>query len=779
MQACEGAKLLSSISDIKHRLNHMVSWRHMKRTACTLIAIKPIFGGSPDCQGVSLQSANIWRTLQALSAHYSVVLVRRFGDVWIGCAGLLDTDISRSPEVHAQHVLQMACDLVKIGHSQHMRFTCAIDTGKVVGGFLNGIFNFDMFGPEILWALAVCETYNTPSVVVSRSCRKMILRSCAGVVFKNIVIYLPDRKDPERPSIVSNVESCRIIYPPFSASQSSSAPDMSFPWHIPLETMRQNSFRPNESPDSRQAMKTEKDATDALWKTAPYMVSMLRKIVKDINPNVSSWEIQNQTDDDGTNSKMDMANEAFLIEALHSIMFRRVLVDSWMLLRIPSYFMPEPSTTDQTDANLDQSHETLWSPPIPYTQKFEYCVSLYSRLCATFLFDMTSRFGFINKDTHGIYKINSMCDDNCSHCTSEHAYTDPQALSNPPAAGTEFHPLLSWEEYNRSCRSLIKRIADNLGALVMAVIGVIAWVQYQTEFRDYYVDGPYRYPIAFSIASSLCSAIIFENRDYPLVVHLFMNILRCAAFISLTIQHDEADNNHMLETVMVMLLGFIGWIYMSFGRRVVYFITDSICALAVMSIFTVSTDSNLMKPKAPQTIGSIGIALGLVAFLFWLCEYVTCLGYLLEHILLPEELKVYEYYKETSCELMRKLIPDANEQLGMTDFAPRCHRNCAILSFHIKAAESIPAVVDISDVSSFISFMYEFLDECVVKFGLQSKLHFHFFNCVFMYVQIFATFQVCTFLPFARKRYFLTQVNLRPFHIYNEQSNVCDIFRKN
>jgi hypothetical protein len=761
MQACLAANLLSRTCDLKRRLVSMMSFRHIQRKTCTLIAIKPILGGSTDCQAVPLlQSAHIWRSLQALSAHHSVNLVRRFGDVWIGCAGLLDSDTDRTHEADAQHVLQMACDLVKIGKSANMRFTCAIDTGKVVGGFLNGVFNFDMFGPEILWVLAVCESYHAPEIVVSRSSRKLLVRCSTGVVYKSAVIYLPDRKDPERPSVVSNAETCQMTLPPFVPSdnvsvahnskdycdQSSHESNMTFPWRVPLgATERQESCQ--HSDKRRSGSEVDNEMSAAQWLGAPWVISIFRDLINDVNVNVSSWE----TPDNGTNNcladlNVDVESEAFLMEALHTIMFRKVLIDSWFLLRVPTYFTLKPSTFSQA-THCDEpppETETLWSPPIPCKHKLEELLLLCARVWARLRPFVINLFGFPHGEVSAKYKFSPECHNRdtfeappvVDHKTTHVAELIQKTtgfMSDEKGEDIEYHPLLSWEDYARSCRSLLKRIADNGGAVIMSIVGVIALVRYQSELPSYYLEGPYRYPIVFSIASSLCSAMILENRDYPLIVHISLNIFRCVTFLSFTIRDENGDEKYMVETVMVMLLGFLGWIFVSFSQRVVYFLADIICIIVVMVVFSVATGKSSVHTMA--AIGSLAIALFFVASLFWLCEYTTSLGFLLEHILLPEELKIYEHYKETSRNLLHKFIPKVNERMDIADFAPKCHRSCAILAFHIKAAESIPAVVDVPDVSSFISFLYEFMDDCVVKFGLQSKWR--------RIISIIVTFSMC------------------------------------
>jgi hypothetical protein len=173
-----------------------------------------------------------------------------------------------------------------------------------------------------------------------------------------------------------------------------------------------------------------------------------------------------------------------------------------------------------------------------------------------------------------------------------------------------------------------------------------------------------------------------------------------------------------IPSLQTYLLFILLWTYFSLNQEIIYFSIDTIVTIFIVIYRNVLFPQITTKPvDIPMIVGFI-LFFGLF---FLITEYYTYICFLIEHTIIPSEIQVCQEEIEHSRNICLNYAPQIPRALSTEFYSPRRYRKCAILAFHIKAAESIPAVVDVPDVASLISFLYNFMDNCVSQFGLLSK----------------------------------------------------------
>eukprot|EP00602_Paraphysomonas_sp_CaronLab_P010611 CAMPEP_0185038026 /NCGR_PEP_ID=MMETSP1103-20130426/33155_1 /TAXON_ID=36769 /ORGANISM="Paraphysomonas bandaiensis, Strain Caron Lab Isolate" /LENGTH=1565 /DNA_ID=CAMNT_0027576271 /DNA_START=952 /DNA_END=5646 /DNA_ORIENTATION=+ len=761
----------------------MMHFRNVCRKVCTLIAIRPLLAGFGECQVEdSLQSKRIWRLLHRIAEHHKVTLVRKFGDVWVGCIGFFE-ECWDSKEVNAIHAVQMACDVLNSSEQLDIAFTCAIDHGRVVGGFVNGIFTFDVFGPEILWVLSVCEACSKRKIIVSRSTRSLINKNSLEKSFsyEPCAVLLPDGRDPERAWAVvkvANEAKCSIACNSSSYSSSPREGEDSnvLPWFM-IEHVFDSDLAYNGGNLGTWTSDDTSPAAQSLAMELQYVPACIRSIIAAItaaSPNVnldhetSGRRISGSDCLDPARTDAQKAQEEGIVRALHHLMLTRVLPDTLLLFYLPDYLISSKSkspvrcdkneslsslpgkTAEESD--IDYVVNNSFPPPLHYEYNrvkafihflrtdFVVIVRQYVLNITTFLY--SRRKGRKSLDSRRVYCYE---EENSDVNREGDSFVDNRGLNPendlPPQESTfpttgygnsmEMNPIKSscsrdepiidssdifrpsqdWEEFHRSCHSAHYRFLDVVMCIALSAVSIYVCVDHDNS-----LDFSNEITLCAHLiapAATIWSTLVFEKREYPVAIYIMMTLLRVVAINFFPVSGKDSATK--------LLVYFLGWIYFSFNQRVKYFMFDVIVIALQLQHMSGVHDTAVLGGS-----DVIGILLGLFFFVvcFVIAEYYTFLCYIVDHILVPYEKEVYEAEREVALTVCGGYLPHTKTGISRDLLAPRCYRNCAVLAFHIKAAESIPAVADVPDVASLIDYLYKFMDGCVKKFGFLSVCHF-------------------------------------------------------
>lgn len=190
-----------------------------------------------------------------------------------------------------------------------------------------------------------------------------------------------------------------------------------------------------------------------------------------------------------------------------------------------------------------------------------------------------------------------------------------------------------------------------------------------------------------------------------------------------------------MTSIRTYLIVLLLWNYFSLNQDNFYFFFDLLVTLIILF-----TRSHYINDSDNEIRSGFNLILGFLGFFFLhsiIVEYYTYVCYLIEHSLIPYQIQLCQKEIYNAREICHKYTPQIPPSLAADLYAPRKYRKCAILAFHIKAAESIPAVVDVNDVAVLISFLYSFMDECVTQFGLLSKFNLIYFIYLFIFINLY------------------------------------------
>ena len=110
----------------------------MDRRLCAVIAIKLCSDSFSGCALTNASWHMVMECLDGMAAKRKVSCVRKFGNVWIGCLGFLDS--WKNFCFDSYYTIDLAIAAVKLAGDHNLRVCCAVDYGSVVGGFVVSMF---------------------------------------------------------------------------------------------------------------------------------------------------------------------------------------------------------------------------------------------------------------------------------------------------------------------------------------------------------------------------------------------------------------------------------------------------------------------------------------------------------------------------------------------------------------------------------------------------------------------------------------------------------------
>jgi hypothetical protein len=831
---CIKGKILSSPNDLSlFRCLYLPlhSTKKVRKQACSLIAFKQIFFDSNECVVESTIHQNaITQLLDFLCQQHQVTMVKKFGDVYIGCIGFFEEEKDwESPEKNATHTIEMACDLFNLGAKDNLHFVCAIDYGQVVGGFMENIFSFDMFGPEILWVLSVCESTCARKVILSKSVHLLFAKSKSPFPFhlEEWHLQLPDRKELEKAAVIKNVEQYEI----FAASQAavnklpfelrnSSVDSPVLPWYIIQQMLVSSQVQ------EYQAGPRHSEEDGIQTPSRNYLQYFIHVITRPILYQRAAFVLKKFPDidldsDGGTSPRsflMDGKTNFFfpsyedneaerIFSKFHDILLQSVL---WNFLgALPGYILSQlrrlfqlpfsslvascPSSDNNgggsgssrscSRSGVVYNESILFDAfPPPFASEWkeikEYFSSLRRSTTRYLLTHLSLRYIFrwnrylswllvlegnqrvvptsvqteCGDSRYGDSRYDSRYGDSrCADSRYESRYGDSRFSvasqanksivdNSKEGGGVEEHPLsinpkdhtpsphhspvsslassstsplfVDWTSYKNRCHYPHYRYSDLIIHIVYSILcySSLAYLSPSVSTSHLTLQNVGVYPLAVAVVFILWCSVVFMDKNHPPIIYVCLIGLKI--FITCVFPLNSLDAIHTLLSIFVL------WNFFSLSQEIFLYFCDSLLTIFIILYRQSMVDHEAIKVAAPELI----IAFQIFFIVYYLiAEFYTYLCYLVEHTLIPYEIQVCQEEIGISRAICGQFARHIPLSLASQLFTPRRYRKCAILAFHIKAAESIPAVVDVDDVATLISFLYSFMDDCVRQFGLLSK----------------------------------------------------------
>ncbi len=145
-----------------------------ERRHCGILVIKQIVLDRNESLQNALTLSSVYNIIDRLGIDHKIKPVKRFRGMWIGTLGFFETwESSRS---NVFHLLQMAAEVIAMSKRFGLSLSCSVDHGSIIGGFIGESKNFDMFGPEVKWAITILDEMDKcHEIFVSSSVRNLLL----------------------------------------------------------------------------------------------------------------------------------------------------------------------------------------------------------------------------------------------------------------------------------------------------------------------------------------------------------------------------------------------------------------------------------------------------------------------------------------------------------------------------------------------------------------------------------------------------------------------------
>lgn len=779
---CIKKKILSSPNDLSlFRCLHVPpdNPNKVRKQACSLIAFKQLFLDSNECAMESTSHQNaISQLLNYLCKKHKVAMVKKFGNVYIGCIGFFDQDKDWGcAEENATHMIEFACDLFNLGSKYNIYFISAVDYGRVVGGYMEDIFSFDMFGPEILWVLSVCESVTARKIIVSKSVHALFTKAKLPFPFAldEWNLHLPGRKEFEKVAVIKTVDQYEIFANSDSAVNTmpfeldnSSIDSPVLPWYIIQQML--SSSKLEEYLIGPTSLSDKKSNTN-------YLQFLTRFITKPIpyqqTPNILKRFPDIEFHSDGTPPRLyltDCKNNFFSLpedtnEA--EIMFGKLQrIVLWSLLsnigtfpyyaisRIKNIFLlpytpdvppkcdkiqnsKNPRVTYNETILFDAFHPPFseeWKSCVEGISHFQlslsqflsthlssYYISCWNQyLSRLFVIEANasvhSDFASSRVPTHSDFAGSRVPSQVVSQAIKstvvETSHADSESEDTTPLTRV-FHtpPSVTWNSFKNRSHFANYIYSDFLIYTVYSILCYSSLAHLYPLIHDSHLtlQNIGVYPLALAVALVLWSSVVFMDKNQPPIIYVILIGLKIFTTCVFPL------NSH--TAIQTLLSVFVLWNYFSLNQEILFYTCENFLTIAVILYRDSMVDHSKIDVASPDII----IAFQLFFFLYYVvAEFYTYICFLVQHTLIPYEIKVCQEEIGVCRVICGQFAPHIPLSIASQLFSPRRYRKCVILAFHIKAAESIPAVVDVDDVTSLIAFLYSFMDDCVRQFGLLS-----------------------------------------------------------
>ena len=211
------------------------------------------------------------------------------------------------------------------------------------------------------------------------------------------------------------------------------------------------------------------------------------------------------------------------------------------------------------------------------------------------------------------------------------------------------------------------------------------------------------------------------ERKYDNYISIVLLILRFAVLVRIVGTIMEVDGgappqgNLVVATNIILMYGL--WAPMALRQLFIFNILEILLGLLRAAYYRLyGYDVSCLFILLP-----CGIFLMVI---FWTLEYCAIVSYVIEHILVPEAQELYRKEYTHARGLLHAFTPNIAPEKGSDLYFPRRYRNCAVLAIHVKAADVLPGLVDVSSVATFMKEIAQIIETCVRECGLVNATNY-------------------------------------------------------
>lgn len=677
--------IIPHYKEAKINVRDLTSSMNMKKKLSVIIGFRHI-GEESDCYVSSLRLNKIHYLLDLVGSMHKISCVHRFGDKWLGCIGFFEDSWGAAAN-DCYHAIIAAIQVLHMAEKSQGRLCAAIDCGYVVGGFV-GQPSFDLFGAEVRWVLDTIDHNRAGEILVSNTVKSKVSRDIhIGQNDSEKEVQFTRTSVPGK----DNGEKVFVV-----------ATDLNY---LNNEELRKVKSDIDKHYFSDLYQNTSENETTETLKSnfSNSYVTALNRITLNMNSIINWWEsslsieFKSDTNERFGISMDDPILREYGLKLVHKMteQIESELEDlvyntftnklNFILLKVPQFLrnkvLDKMSPNDQKRPFRAQ-HDTL--SPLKYF--FE------------------SWFGRFFRG--GTSKYNIASEDELEYTDLLDSKPDEQGKSKTNHLNRFQSVLQTWSQYNSDARLISHRTVTY--ALINYTI------------------------LACSLGFTLCT---IDSDDDNLFNATFLG-LHILTIITLLIFERQYDNYvyiaaSTLTLLMMILLKFCDFntytqaraLSITFVLFTIELRTDVQLVLINKAIWILTLITYLaIYPNSYNPSTSLVLTVSfLCRYLYiWIIQYKTYVGFILEHILMPEAMKTTNKQKEYKNRAYKECYPHISNIFYAENSSSRArlHRNVAVIAIHIKASDILPALLHQHQLGIFLRNVLTIINACIVESGL-------------------------------------------------------------
>ena len=672
-----------NIAKFQQTVDATRSFNNVNRTDCILIAIKPFVDNTlTSCEAQNVYDVfEVSSKIYELAKLYGVTIVRKFGDVWIGCLGFFPGDCVTASQ-NVDRVIRMSRDVYLYGDQNNIKFTCALDCGNIFCGFFRGIFLFEVLGPEVMWVLSVCEFEREKQVFVSDSfhtmCKRLLSNPKSSVKFESILLQSVDKfhSGSNYILVMENKVKFMAIVVEQTSDQTLINDKVPAGGSGKFSKTGGGVRKLNDSFESTCDESTLNALNSLLFDELTTRVNLLVSTIKAILHCRYRQEAINSTSDTLT-KQIQMDNSISATEYLSSRQHADMVGNDIL---------------------------NIYPPGISYD--FGAQLISYLKRIKKHIFS-------------GTFNVR------LESAISGDSEVESSLSSIPDGYHKRQDDFESFESFRK--RSLVPNGYFSNGYISVLLI-ISVWTAFMIGIGGWEMSRTNYGTIQLNIAC-IFIVIAFFNWVVPLLGSKSLVLPVCN--VLLFFMYPECSIAGELNAIVIVPT----WMVLCYSHNL-----STMTASVLISV----TLYGAVKNHPDECKGGTGAMLFALVGIYFLSamyflEYYLYMCYIVEVAVIPYENKVVLCYEDAMKDIYKQLpmktSPNSSgEDVGnpllldnpsqADDALPnrfQFYENCVVIAVHVKATETFPDVGAVDNVSNILEFIYSLFDECIEKFGIIGK----------------------------------------------------------
>jgi serine/threonine protein kinase len=661
----------------------------LKRAFSVVIAVNITVGEVTPCLHNFYLNCAGHEILAEVARKYKITYIRSFGKIWVGSIGLFYSWGNVAKD--ARQAVLFACDVSACARRKGWNMRCAIDCGKLLGGFFKGQMTLDLLGAEVRTAMSTAdqdgESYG---IFASISLARMMKHKCKDFVFQSHSWNTVTK---------SSARYYILLQPGGHVTQ-----------EIDEILLKADMKSPSEANTSLPTILLRAELDREEGKRLKEWVEMVQsnRSTRHAREEKISYILQMKSTEYLAQESIRLYNDITSIARKHL-----VVAHCWN--SFISFAGEDVLGHPLNDSLSPKSSENI--PDFHWLTILEVLSMIGTLLGSLLRRNMKSPVGNLHRKVYVDDGSNVDYDEGISetHVFSKgqmHDKIDSDSENLESARlrdmALESRIFVFIAEHKMYLQGYPLHTLLTVFSCVLPIFALFAYFETMSYRSSETILAPL---VAISIGTCGLLQVVFEGKS-RIWLRLLLVISRTLSILFIC-GNDVAYNDCMDLFVITLLL------------QLTYFsVTSSSFSGTLLDFFAIPITFYMgiifFKSVVYYAVSIALLTAGIVYFL-WVHESSLCVLHAIERILVPTAYSKYEKMIENRVKVHRKMFRNvSNKQVLMS----ASHKQCKILALNVKAAALLPGMADKEEATAYLSDITEVIDACLDQCGIPKVTSF-------------------------------------------------------